>query len=281
MKTAPVPVVVFTRFVVLVTLAVAAVADARDLGVDVSRHQGQAGIPVETWSQMKAQGRSFAYIKATEGLLPPGNIDPAWAANVANANAAGMLNGVYHFARPDNRPAVSGAIQEADHFMTTAGSAIGPGHLRPVIDLERGNALSTVALTDWVLAFVNRVVEVKGRAAEPIVYCNLSYAASELDPRVDDLDAWIAYPSNPADPHVGGPAATGQFQDWLIWQYSFSGSVAGISPIDLNVLNNEEVGSINALVIPLPEPSACAIALLAALLVFGRHARVVGGGECA
>ena len=36
------------------------------------------------------------------------------------------------------------------------------GHLRPVIDLERGNALTTSDLTDWVLAFVNEVVVPKG-----------------------------------------------------------------------------------------------------------------------
>ena len=37
-----------------------------------------------------------------------------------------------------------------------------PGHLRPVIDLERGSALSTSDLTDWVLAFVNEVTALKG-----------------------------------------------------------------------------------------------------------------------
>src|ERR1700754_199411 len=116
----------------LLTLAIASSTDlfARDLGVDVSHFQGESGMPQANWNQLAAEGRTFAYIKATEGLNPPGNIDAAWANNVDRATSAGILNGVYHFARPDNRPTTAGAIQEADFFVSTAGSAMTPGHLR-------------------------------------------------------------------------------------------------------------------------------------------------------
>src|SRR5438094_482677 len=128
---------------------------ARNIGVDVSHFQGETGMPQANWNQLASEGRTFAWIKSTEGLNPPGNIDAAWPANVTNATNAGILNGVYHFARPDNRPTVAGAVQEADFFVATAGSAMTNGHLRPVLDLERGNTLSTSDLTDWVLAFEN------------------------------------------------------------------------------------------------------------------------------
>jgi GH25 family lysozyme M1 (1,4-beta-N-acetylmuramidase) len=248
----------FSGFLIFVPTAPAI---ARELGVDVSHHQGSTGIPQSNWNALKADGKQFAYIKATEGLLPPGNVDFAQPNNTARATAAGILNGVYHFARPDNRPNVQGAIDEATHFVATAGNAMNPGHLRPVIDLERGNALSTTLLTDWVLAFVNRVVELKGPAAEPIVYTSSNWAAFELDNRVSTLDAWIVS-LNGQDPHTGAPSSSGHFGNWAIWQYSFTGSSGGISPIDLDVFNNDRLGSLSAIVIP--EPTA-GLALIAAI----------------
>src|SRR5687768_13295913 len=137
-------------------------AFAREIGVDVSRFQGEPGMPQENWDQLAAEGRTFAFIKATEGLNPPGNVDPSMPTNVERAANAGIVTGVYHFARPDNRPNVEGARQEANHFVLTAGAAMDAGHLRPVIDLERGNALSTALLTDWVLAFIDEVMLLKG-----------------------------------------------------------------------------------------------------------------------
>src|SRR4051794_14818087 len=71
---------------------------ARDIGVDVSHFQGETGMPQANWNQLATEGRTFAYIKSTEGLNPPGNIDPAWPTNVVRASNAGILNGVYHFA---------------------------------------------------------------------------------------------------------------------------------------------------------------------------------------
>src|SRR2546430_9913633 len=86
-------------------------SSARDTGVDVSHFQGETGMPQANWNQLAAEGRTFAYIKATEGLNPPGNIDPAWPNNVQPPTNAAIFNGVYHFERPDNRPATSRAVQ--------------------------------------------------------------------------------------------------------------------------------------------------------------------------
>ena len=182
-------------------------------------------MPQANWDQLAAEGRTFAYIKSTEGLNPPGNIDPAWPTNVTRATNAGILNGVYHFARPDNRPTTAGAIQEADFFVATAGSAMTNGHLRPVIDLERGNALSTSDLTDWVLAFVNEVVALKGPERRTDRVHHLQFAVGELDSRVANLDLWIR--ANFGDPQTGQPSTTGVFNDWAFWQYNV-GPAGGI-----------------------------------------------------
>jgi lysozyme len=257
--------------IVCIGLAAALLAQAgfaRELGVDISHFQGETGMPQANWNQLAAEGRSFAYVKATEGLNPPGNIDITWPTNVARAASAGILSGVYHFARPDNRPTVTGAVQEADFFVATAGSAMTPGHLRPVIDLERGNGLSTADLTNWVLAFVNEVVALKGASAEPIVYTSSNYALGELDNRVANLDLWIR--ANFGDPQTGQPFTTGVFNNWTIWQYDV-GAAGGINPIDEDVIHSE-LTPLSSLVI-VPEPASLTLALIAALLANGRRRR--------
>jgi lysozyme len=244
-------------------------AKARELGVDVSHFQGEPGMPQANWNQLAAEGRTFAYIKSTEGLNPPGNIDPSWPTNVQRAAVAGIKSGVYHFARPDNRPTTAGAVQEADFFVATAGAAMTAGHLRPVIDLERGSALSTSALTDWVLAFVAEVVALKGPGVEPIVYTTSGFAVNELDSRVANLDLWIR--ANFGDPQTGQPSTTGVFSNWAIWQYNV-GPAGGINPIDQNVIHTESA-PLSSLVI-VPEPSSLSLLLAAAALAGGRRRRL-------
>ncbi len=241
---------------------------AREIGVDVSHFQGETGMPQANWDQLAAEGRTFAYIKSTEGLNPPGNIDAAWPANVARATNAGILNGVYHFARPDNRPTTAGAVQEADFFVATAGAAMTAGHLRPVIDLERGNTLSTSELTDWVLTFVAEVVALKGPAAEPIVYTTSTFAVGELDNRVANLDLWIR--ATFGDPQTGQPSTTGVFNDWTIWQYNV-GPAGGINPIDQNVIHSETGGLLTLVIVP--EPSSLTMLLAATALAYARRRR--------
>jgi len=243
---------------------------ARDIGVDVSHFQGETGMPQANWNQLASEGRTFAFIKATEGLNPPGNIDAAWPTNVQRASDAGILNGVYHFARPDNRPTVAGAVQEADFFVATASSAMTPGHLRPVIDVERIGATQTAAdLSNWVNAFVNEVVALKGAAAEPIVYTTSTFATSNFDSSVSSLDLWIR--ANFGDAQTGQPFTTGVFSNWAFWQYNV-GPAGGISSIDQNVVHTE-FAPLSSYVIT-PEPaSPGTLAVAAAIALTHRHRR--------
>ena len=73
--------------------------------------------------------------------------------------AAGLKVGAYHFAQPTTT--AGDAVAEADCFIDQA--APRSGELRPVLDLERSNGLSqSVALQDWVRAFLGRVYERTG-----------------------------------------------------------------------------------------------------------------------
>jgi GH25 family lysozyme M1 (1,4-beta-N-acetylmuramidase) len=217
--------------------------EGRNFGVDVSHFQNSNGIPETNWTQMFAQGTTFAFVKATEGLT--GANDPAMATNVARATQAGLLVSVYHFAHPESRPTTNGAVQEATNFLTYAGGAIGPGMLRPVLDIETGaGVLSATQMTDWVLAFSQEVVSSRGAGAAPIIYCLQSYANTNFDSRLAGNALWInaAGGGNPAfsnPPANGFLSATGVFTNWAFWQYNISGAAGGISPIDLDVCHDD------------------------------------------
>lgn len=247
---------------------------ARDLGVDVSHFQGSSGVSPASWSQMYASGKRFAFIKATEGLTGPD--DAAMANNVANASAAGLSVGVYHYAHAENRPTPAGAVLEANHLLTYAGAAIGPGRLKPVIDLEGSVAnLSTSDLTSWVIAFSDTIAAARGEAARPILYCSDSFANFELDSRLVNYDLWVRViggdPVNGQPPDRGLPlGASGVFSNWSFWQYSATGSAGGISPLDLDVVNSDYKPLSNFIV---PEPTALACAVGAGAMMKRRRRR--------
>ncbi len=216
-------------------------APVRDLGVDVSHFQGESGISATSWNQMLSEGKRFAFVKATEGLSV---LDGAMANNMLRATAAGLRAGVYHFAHPELRPTTIGAAQEADYLLDYAGNFIGPGYLRPVLDLETGSTLTTTELTDWVIAFANEIITNRGPGAAPIVYCFQSYANNELDSRLAGYDLWLRTitgidPSTNEPPSQGFTDPTGVFDNWSFWQYSSTGNSGGISPLDLNVCHSE------------------------------------------
>src|ERR1035437_6070836 len=78
----------------------------RPIGIDVSHWQG-TGI---NWASVKTSGVTFAWAKASEGT---GYTDNTFAVNEANAKAAGVLIGAYHFARYDLNLGTNGADAEA------------------------------------------------------------------------------------------------------------------------------------------------------------------------
>ena len=249
----------------LLLLPLVAVAQPRDLGLDLSHFQGATGVPASSWTQMFAEGKRFAFIKGSEGLTGPD--DSAMANNMDRATAAGLLAGVYHYAHPENRPTPAGAVQEADHFLAYAGNYIGPGYLRPALDLEfAAGTLSTTALTDWVVAFANEIVAQRGPSAMPVIYCSQGFANAKLDSRVASYALWLRTisgvdPLTSEPPPEGGyTSATGSFTNWAFWQYNDAGSSGGISPLDLNVCHSE-IQPLSAYVItPMANPLAPTIA---------------------
>jgi len=190
-------------------------------GIDVSHYENDI-----QWDKVKAQGISFAFIKATEG---GDYVDPTFQANWKGAGGAGIARGAYHF----YNFCKTGA-EQADNFIKTVPRE--DGALPMVIDLEKSNSCSHMpgkpAFLKDLAAFVGKVKAAYGLT--PILYVNLGIYNQYLSGAGAGCKLWIADPSHAAPRMPEG-------ESWTFWQYSWHGSVGGISSeVDLDVFNGDE-----------------------------------------
>jgi lysozyme len=206
---------------------------AQDLaGIDVSHWQGQI-----TWADVAADGVDFAIAKATEGRIYQ---DDQYARNKKRAEANGVAFTAYHFASPDKT--ANDAILEADNFVDTAD--LGPGNLRPVLDLEKNGGLGIRKLRKWVKAWLARVEARLG--VKPIIYTSPSFWHDRMGNSRWFADngyaLWIAH-WHVATPRV--PAKNWGGRGWTIWQYDNCGSVEGIDGcVDLDRFNGTNLDAL-------------------------------------
>ncbi|MBS1651206.1 MAG: T9SS type A sorting domain-containing protein [Bacteroidetes bacterium] len=204
-------------------------APSNIMGLDVSDYQGTIN-----WTQVKATGITFAWAKATEGVTVN---DAQYLNNASNGVSAGVYMGAYHFARPENNT----ASNEANHFLSIAASHITSCELPPALDLEdppSGTALTSYftasQLSTWVTTWCNAVYVATG--IKPVVYTSGSIAGY-LNNTVTSYGLWMA---DPDGSYTAPPASTGVWPSWNFKQYSWTGTVNGISGssnVDLDVYN--------------------------------------------
>jgi lysozyme len=105
----------------------------------------------------------------------------------------------------------------------------------PTLDLERTGGRSPTGLTNWTKAWLKRVHERLGVRA--MIYVSPSFWRQNMDNTRWFADhgyhvVWVAHWSR-TNPSV--PASSWGGRSWTFWQYSTTGSVAGISGrVDLN-----------------------------------------------
>jgi GH25 family lysozyme M1 (1,4-beta-N-acetylmuramidase) len=200
-------------------------------GIDVSHWQSAID-----WSKVAAAGKKFVFMKATEST---NFLDPNYASYRTGAKAAGLKVGAYHFAQPTTT--AGEAVAEADWFINQAGPQT--GELRPVLDLERQNGLSTVAMQDWVKSFLGRVYQRTG--VRGIIYVSPSFWKTYMGDTtwfaLNGYDVlWIAHWTTAAQPTL--PASGWGSRGWTFWQYTSSGTVAGMSgSVDLDRYNGTDL----------------------------------------
>jgi GH25 family lysozyme M1 (1,4-beta-N-acetylmuramidase) len=195
-------------------------SDGHAQGIDVSHYNGNID-----WQQVAAAGKTFAFIKATEGITYQDN---QFLANVQGARDANILVGAYHFL---NATTTDGARQEAANFARAIESAGGSLDLPPVMDYENNpKGLTPAQISEVAHAFLDETEKLTGRL--PIVYTGNVFA-SKFDPTFSMYKLWVARYST-----TQKPTAVPAWDNWWAWQYSSTGSVPGIrGNVDLNEFN--------------------------------------------
>src|SRR3954452_25442316 len=203
------------------TMAVAAPALAVLSGPDVASYQHGTSI---NWSAVKSAGKTFVFVKATEGTS---YTNPYFAGDWAGTRAVGLIHGAYHFARPS----IGSAKAQADRFISIAGLAHDPGDLPPTLDLEATGGLSTSRLVTWTHNFLAEVTARTGRT--PIIYSYPYFWKTSMG----NSAAFTQYPLWVASYGVSSPP-TIVWPTWTFWQYSSTSTVSGISgQVDMDSFN--------------------------------------------
>jgi GH25 family lysozyme M1 (1,4-beta-N-acetylmuramidase) len=227
----PVQVVGALVFVAVLALGASPAAAERIPGIDVSRFNGTID-----WERVGSTTVEFAFVQASRGAghdcaVKPEQCGPDafYDDNRAGATAAGIRIGAYHRAFANGtgrRGARADAKAEARVFIAEVGE-LRSGDLLPALDVESPfGRLNRKQLRLWVRTWLERVEERLG--ARPIVYTNTTSWAQTGDTLRFALRGhplWVANwdvrkPVVPADNWAG--------ESWTIWQYTSSGSVAGI-----------------------------------------------------
>lgn len=193
------------------------------VGVDVSDHQGAID-----WQAVAHDGIDFAIVRAasrgyTEGGLMP---DTYFAEHIDGAQAAGLDVGAYFFSQAIS---VEEAVEEAELMLAQLdGRKLS---LPVVYDHEsvtsaegRANSVDRETLTACAIAFCERI-EAAGYTT--MIYGNAGDLSRFDRTALGNRPVWFA------EYDVAAPTA--QF-DFVMWQYTNTGQVAGISTaVDLNL----------------------------------------------
>lgn len=188
------------------------------LGIDVSHYQGEIDWPEVSAMHVLDDSLHFVYLKCTEGTALE---DDRCAENAVGASAANLPFGLYHFFRVELN-ATDQAVFFAEKCLALSDS------LRPVLDVEVRTNWKKDRYVDSVYTFL--VTFEKLTTIRPMIYTNESFYEDFFqNSYLRNERYWIAN-------YNGKSKAMNEKENVLIWQFSESGTVNGISgKVDLNV----------------------------------------------
>jgi lysozyme len=181
-------------------------------GIDVSYYQGTID-----WPRVRANGTTFAYIKATEG----GDVaDQRFDQNWQEARAAGLQRGAYHFyyfCRP---------VEEQIAWFE-AHVPVDPDALPPALDMEWNPQSRTCRIhppREKILADMKRFLDELERhyGKRPVIYSSIDFHRDVLEGAFDDYPFWLRSVKT-------FPAKRYGDRRWHFWQYMEKGSLPGIA----------------------------------------------------
>ncbi len=181
-------------------------------GIDVSYAQGK--IDWQKVSQMREDSVhiSFAFIKATEGLL---TVDPYFKRNWREGPKAGITCGAYHFFRPEKN-----GLWQARFFLQNVKPE--KGDLPPVVDIEQLDGVAPETMRRELKAFLTKVESSTG--VKPIIYSGLSFYNDYLNGYFDGYHLWIAH-------YYQEELQIGKNTNWWFWQHSDIAKINGIGHV--------------------------------------------------
>ena len=190
-------------------------------GIDISSFQ--------TGIDLKKVPGDFAIVKTTQGTYYK---NPAAAAQIDSAKAAGKLLGLYHYAGGTDPEA------EADYFLASVGANLKKAVL--ALDWERNeNAVfGTANSINWVYRWMKRIHDKCG--VWPLFYCQQSEVlARDWAPVAANCGLWLAQYAVGTSAGYNPYLQHGALRAWgapAIWQYTSGGQLSGYSGrLDLNV----------------------------------------------
>lgn len=178
------------------------------IGTDVSVWQDDNSTPQRVnFDTMKAAGAHFTFIKVSQANW----VDQDLIYNWANAKAAGMLRGAYHYLTFDISP-----IVQAEYCWSVIRGD--PGEFPVVCDFEqRISGLTRGRASADLKAFCERMLSLSGRM--PIIYTSPGFWAEF---GTSDI-YWRRYPLWLAHYTTGTPITPTPWDKWIFWQYTDRG----------------------------------------------------------
>ncbi len=187
------------------------------VGIDVSVHNGDID-----FNKVKADGYSFVFIKASEGV---DHHDSKFDANYQNARQAGLKVGAYHFFRKN-----TDGLNQAKNFLETIGWR--KLDLPLVIDVEDWSNDKNVKDDRTQRNLDTMIDNLRSRGHKVMIYTNGDGYKKYIKDGQVNINLWLcAFKSPDKIKHI--PHQMQQYSHW--------GRVKGIwGDVDLNVFNGSQ-----------------------------------------
>ena len=174
-------------------------------GIDLSHYQGEV-----FWETVGENTKmAYVYLKATEG---GDRIDERYENNIILAHKHGLKVGSYHFYRPKTEQ-----VKQLENFMTQCRP--GEQDLIPMIDIETKGGLSTEALCDSLMKFLDLVE--KAYKQKPLLYTYTNFYNKWLVGKIPQYPLMIAQ-------YKDEEPVLADDKEYIIWQYTCKGRIVGV-----------------------------------------------------
>lgn len=192
-------------------------------GIDVSEFQGKID-----WNKVKSDGIKYAILRCGFGMDITSQDDSCFKYNMEQCEKLGIPFGVYLFSYANT---VEKARSEAQHTLRLIkGHKLSLGVWYDIEDNNTSGKVSKEMLTNIINTYCNTI---KNEGYCVGVYCSVSWLDNKIESQIkNNYPIWVAQ-------YYSKCEYTGKY---VLWQYSSSGKVNGISGnTDMNYLYDESL----------------------------------------